>query len=114
LISITDSALTQAQTTGNDIIFTSSDGRVQLDSELEFFDSSIGEVVAWIRVPTLFDDQNTTLYMYYGQNTTANIENVQEVWDSNYKAVYHLKEQAVSQKDEFEPGLSHQTSHHPE
>lgn len=103
LVSVTDSDLTKAQTEGNDVIFTSADGRVQLDHEMEFFDSSDGTVVAWVRVPTLQGAQDTTLYMYYGHNTTTNVENIEEVWDDNYKAVYHLKEQAVSEKLEFEP-----------
>lgn len=103
LVSVTDSDLTKAQTEGNDVIFTSSDGRVQLDHEIEFFDSSDGTVVSWVRVPTVRSTQDTTLYMYYGHNTTTNVENIDEVWDSNYKAVYHLKEQAVSEKLEFEP-----------
>jgi hypothetical protein len=102
LVSVTDSDLTKAQSEGNDIIFTSSDGRVQLDHEMEVFDSSDGTVVAWVRVPTLQNIADTVLYMYYGHNTTTNVENIEEVWDSNYKAVYHLKEQLVSEKFEFE------------
>jgi len=102
LVSVTDSDLTKSQSSGNDVIFTSSDGRVQLDHEIEFFDSSDGTVVAWVRVPTVRSTQDTTLYMYYGHNTTTNVENIDDVWDSNYKAVYHLKEQAVSEKLEFE------------
>lgn len=103
LVSVTDSDLTNAQSSGNDLVFTSSEGRIQLDHELEFFDSSDGTIVSWIRVPTLSDTDDTTLYMYYGHNTTTNVENIEEVWDSNYQAVYHLKEQAVSESLEFEP-----------
>ena len=103
LVSVTDSDLTNAQSSGNDLVFTSSEGRIQLDHELEFFDSSDGTVASWIRVPTMFDNKDTVLYMYYGHNTTTNVENIEEVWDSNYKAVYHLKEQSVQESLEFEP-----------
>ena len=103
LVSVTDSDLTNAQSSGNDLVFTSSEGRIQLDHELEFFDSSDGTTVSWIRVPTLSDTKDTTLYMYYGHNTTTSVENIEEVWDSNYQAVYHLKEQSVSESLEFEP-----------
>lgn len=82
------------QSTGADILFTASDGTTKLDLDLEKFDPATGQVVAWIRIPTLSHTNNTDVYMYYGNAgaTTTNTQNKTAVWDSNYKGVWHLGE----------------------
>jgi hypothetical protein len=86
--------VTDAQ--GDDIIFTASDGTTQLAHEVETYVTTTGELVAWVRVPSLA--ATSTLYIYYGNsgvttfqgNVTSN--GVTGVWDANYLGVWHLKE----------------------
>ncbi|RLG39995.1 MAG: hypothetical protein DRO01_04730 [Thermoproteota archaeon] len=93
LISITDSDLaSDALDNGDDILFTASDGTTKLDHEIEKFDGSSGELVAWVRIPILYDNENTVIYMYYGNPSASNQESTEEVWDDNYVMVQHLEE----------------------
>ncbi len=95
LVSMTDPDLMgTVQSTGADILFTSSDGTTKLDLELEKYTSTTGQLIAWIRIPTLSHTNNTDIYMYYGNAgaTSGNTQNATGVWDTNYKGVWHLKE----------------------
>ncbi|GAI07252.1 unnamed protein product, partial [marine sediment metagenome] len=77
LISLaSDSGLVaHAQSDGDDILFTSSDG-TKLSHEIEEFDDSIGKLVAWVKVPTLSSSTDTDIYMYYGNSSASNQQNV--------------------------------------
>jgi len=87
---------------GHDIIFRATDddtcGGVgtapcTLDHEIEYWDGSTGTLVAWVRVPTLKYDQNTDIYIYYGNSSiSSSTENATGVWDINYVGVWHLSE----------------------
>ncbi len=92
LISISsDSDLAaNAQSTGNDILFTSSDGTTKLNHEIEKYDSTTGQLIAWVKVPTLSSTTDTILYMYYGNSGASNQQNKTGVWDANYVGVWHL------------------------
>src|SRR5437867_11727809 len=93
LVSRTDTDLqSKAQSTGNDILFTSSDGTTKLSHEIEKYVSSTGELVAWVKVPSVSSSAATVIYMYYGYASAANQQNVVNTWDANFKAVWHLKE----------------------
>ena len=99
LIRLTDSDLAdKAQSDGDDILFTDVFG-TKLDHEIETFDDTAGELVAWVRVPFLSSTQDTVLYMYYGNPDASSQEYVQGVWDSNFVMVHHLKEIAGSHYD---------------
>jgi RHS repeat-associated protein len=77
---------------GYDIIFsTDPSGLTKLDHELEEYNPVTGQVVAWVRIPTLSHTADTVLYVFYGnQNVTSSQQNPSGVWDANYTAVYHL------------------------
>ncbi|MFN0060536.1 MAG: DUF2341 domain-containing protein, partial [Planctomycetota bacterium] len=95
LISVTDSDLSaDAQSDGDDILFTSSNGTTKLDHEIEKYTSGTGLLVAWVRVSSLSAASNTVLYMYYGNGGASNQQNATGVWNSSYKGVWHLKETA--------------------
>jgi hypothetical protein len=103
LIDITDTDLRdKAQADGHDIIFRALDDTIcddlapapcTLDHEVEKWDGGTGELIAWVRIPKLSASSDTTIYMYYGNpNVYESTENPAGVWDSNYQAVWHLKE----------------------
>src|SRR3989344_2356765 len=75
---------------GTDILFTSSDGTTQLDHELEKYTNTTGELIAWVEIPTLDYDDNTVIYMYYGNAAAADQQDITGTWDANYKGVWHL------------------------
>jgi len=81
---------------GTDILFTASDGVSKLDHELESYNPSTGQIVAWVRVPALSPVTDTVIYTYYGNAAASNQQNPGGVWDSAYRGVYHLKETLTS------------------
>jgi len=75
---------------GTDILFTAGDGTTKLDHELERYNASTGEVIAWVRIPSLSNVTDTGLYIYYGNAAAADQQNKSGVWDSSYKGIWHL------------------------
>ncbi len=97
LIQTTDSSndiFSDAQTDGDDLLFTSSDGTTKLDHEIEKFDNSSGneELDTWVEIPTLSSSTDTIVYMYYGNTSATSQQNGTGVWDSNFAMVQHLNE----------------------
>jgi hypothetical protein len=94
LISLaTDSDLAAAaQVSGNDILFTDSNGTSLLNYEIESYTSSTGKLIAWVKVPSLSTTSDALIYMYYGNSSAAAAiaANKQGTWDSNYAGVWHL------------------------
>ncbi|UCE36269.1 MAG: DUF2341 domain-containing protein [Thermoplasmata archaeon] len=100
LISITDSDLSsKANIEGNDIYFTKSDGSTRLNHEVESYDSSSGELVAWVNVTSLSSTSDTYIYMHYGKPNCYPVSNPEDVWDSSYVGVWHLSEPSGTHYD---------------
>jgi titin len=84
--------------TGADILFTSADGTTALNYEIEKYASSTGELVSWVKIPSLATTTDTDIYMYYGNASasTPATSVATGVWDdggSNYfKGVWHLSD----------------------
>ncbi|MGA1844575.1 MAG: DUF2341 domain-containing protein [bacterium] len=78
---------------GADIIFRKSDGETGLYHEIETYDGTNGTLVAWVRIDSLSKATDTTIYIFYGNAcVTAPSEDPGNVWDGNFKGVWHLKE----------------------
>jgi len=80
-----------AQDSGDDIVFTDYSG-VKLNHEIELFNGTSGELVAWVNVTSLSADVDTVLYLYYGNSFCSNQENIVGTWSDDYQLVQHLKE----------------------
>ena len=104
LISLTDSDFTQAKSDGSDFVFTSSDGTTVLDHEIEKFDSSTGEIIAWVNFPTLPSSSATDIYIYYKGNTSS--VNSEDVWNDDYVVVWHLDQTSTGASGEFKDSTS--------
>jgi hypothetical protein len=107
LVSLTDSDLAAhvGKDNGDDILFTASDGITKLSHEIENFDKTTGTLVAWVKVPTLYDNENTFIYMYYGNSNATNQQNRAGVWNNSFKGVWHLSDNTVAVSDNvFEYG----------
>jgi hypothetical protein len=80
------------QTGGNDTRFIDADNTTELYYELEKFDHTTDNMVAWVKVPQV--DANSTndfVWIYYG-NSTVDFDGYKSpanVWDASYTAVYH-------------------------
>ena len=98
LISITDIDLRDdAQDDGDDICFTTNPDETnpanRLSHEIEYFDGvTTGKLVAWVKIPSLSGSSDTNIYMHYGNLTCSSMQDATGVWDSNFKGVWHLKE----------------------
>ena len=95
-----------AQGNGNDILFTDSSGTAKLNHEIESYTSSTGALIAWVNVPSLSSSANTTIYMYYGNPSAPSQQNPSGVWDTGYRAVWHLEEVGVGGAGEFRDSTS--------
>ena len=92
---------------GYDIIFRGTDDTTcggagtspcTLDHEIEKYVGTTGELVAWVRVPSI--NSGTVIYIYYGDSSiTSSTENKNGVWDVSYKGVWHLGESGSPYND---------------
>ena len=103
LVSLTDPAnidYTKTQDQGQDIRFIDDDDTTELNYEIEAWDET-GTSLVWVKVPNIPSGSNTDfIYMYYN-NTGATAQHPspytpnafsQGTWNTNYKGVWHLKE----------------------
>ncbi|MEO9966787.1 MAG: DUF2341 domain-containing protein [Reichenbachiella sp.] len=96
LISLTDNDL---RTTGNggnveningyDIRFTYANAVIWLNHDLEYYDPTTGQIVAWVRIPVLAYDEDTDIDMYYGNSAISTNPSTTSTY-VDYHAVYHL------------------------
>lgn len=81
-----------ARSDGHDILFTASDGTTKLDYERELYTPATGELVSWVKVPSLSGSADTEIYMYYGNPPVSSDQaNTTGTWDSNFKGVWHMQ-----------------------
>lgn len=99
LISLTDADLADTSNGGH---MESSDGYdirfytttcSELEFEIEYYDNTTGEVICWVKIPSLSSTSDTEIYIYYGNNDPA-ITGVDpsstDTWDANFSAVWHF------------------------
>ncbi|MFW9838263.1 MAG: hypothetical protein ACFFE7_12140, partial [Candidatus Thorarchaeota archaeon] len=73
---------------GNDIAFTI--GGTPVEHEIEFFNQTAGDLIAWVKVPFLSSSIDTVITMNYGcENAQPAIGS--RVW-SDYETVHHLNQ----------------------
>jgi hypothetical protein len=81
-----------ANTNGFDIVLTDSTGTQLLNWEIESYSPTDGTVNFWIKVPSISHTSDTVIFLYYGNASITTFQggSTGSVWDSNYRAVYHL------------------------
>lgn len=100
LVHLVDPTLgTKTHPAGNDFLFTAADGHTKLPHEIETFDGVAGELVAWVGVPLLDADEDTVIYLYYGNTNAQPQASVSSVWDTHYQGVWHLAEPATDEQN---------------
>lgn len=68
-----------------DLVFTSRDGTTKLAHEVE------DNTTIWVKVPKLIPEEDTILYIYYGNSNTEDQQQPKDLW-GDYGAVYHLNQ----------------------
>lgn len=101
LISLTDNDLRSTANGGHienidgyDLRFTYANAIIWLNHDLEYYNPVTGELVAWVRIPTLFYNQDTEIDMYYGNSTISTDPSSTDTY-VDYHAVYHFGENNV-------------------
>lgn len=81
-----------ANQNGYGIIFSlDPNGHTRLDFEVEQYNPVTGQLVAWMRLPTLSHSADTVVYVFCGNPAiTTSQANPTGVWDASCQAVYHL------------------------
>jgi Concanavalin A-like lectin/glucanases superfamily/Domain of unknown function (DUF2341) len=124
-VSLSDATLSYASghvknANGYDIYFYSDSGlTTRLPAEREKYTDSggIGTYIGWVQVPTVSHSTNTVIYIAYGNSGISSDPNsdatygATKVWDTNYKAVYHLPNgSSLTINDSTSGGLGSGTS----
>ncbi len=100
LIKFTHDDLKQAnENMGRDFVFTESDGITKLSHEIEQYDNTTGEIIAWVNFPTLDATSSTDIYIYYKGNSIG--FNSADVWNDDYVLVWHLNQTSTGTIGEF-------------
>jgi len=86
----------QANADGYDIRFTSDDGETLLKYERERHDNGSELAEYWVKIPLVHYDADTDFYIYFRTEDTADGADPENVWDSNFKMVQHLKDATTS------------------
>ncbi len=82
--------------TGYDTRFTSSDGVTLLKFERARWDAANGIAEFYVKVPSVSASAPTKIYLYYNNPYAANNADPTNVWDANYKAVWHMADATTS------------------
>ena len=77
---------------GHDVAFYSNAGlTVQLSHEVERYNATTGEVIYWVKIPTLATATDTVIYIAYGDaGVVTSQENITDVWSNSFVEVFHL------------------------
>ena len=99
VVNVTDVALKTiangghvANANGYDIgFYADSGGSTKLKWEVEKYDGTVGNLIAWVKIPSVSSTTDTLFYMFYGDpSITTDQSDPVNTWDSNFKAVYHF------------------------
>lgn len=93
---------------GFDIFFSADQaGAMKLAHEVERYDATTGDLIAWVKVPSL--TASTTIYIHYGDPAlTTDPQSVTAVWSEGFQGVFHLD--AVADSTGKNPATTAMTS----
>lgn len=107
LISTTDLDLkNHAQSDAKDVQFWDSTNSTQYNHEIEKYDNTVGEFIAWVNIPSLSATQDTIVWMKYGNTECSPQDNIPGTWNTNYIMVQHLNETGTTVSDSTAYGHS--------
>src|SRR5205807_4180718 len=99
LVSVSDPALKTvangghvANANGYDIgFYADSGGTIKLKWEVEKYDGTTGNLIAWVKIPSVSSSSDTVFYLMYGDSSiNTDQSDPPNTWDSNFKGVWHM------------------------
>lgn len=97
LVNFTDPNLRTTANGGNvenangfDITFTQGDCSTPLDHQIERYNPTTGEYIAWIRIPSLSPTVDFAIHMFYGNSAITADPSTVNAWEANYEGVWHM------------------------
>ena len=98
------------------IAVTAGDGTTQLYVEIERWDTANKQAWLWVKVPSISNQVDTILYLYFDILQSNNLDKVgdtgsiaaQKVWDANYVMVQHMEQAGSATPGLFKDSSSHQ------
>ena len=105
LVSLTDPALKTvangghvANANGYDIgFYADSGGTTKLKWEVEKYDGTTGNLIAWVKIPSVSSSTDTVFYLMYGDSSiNTDQSDPPNTWDSNFKGVWHMADSAAN------------------
>jgi len=91
---------------GMDFCFADKDSMTVLDFEIESYEPESGSLSAWIRIPSISAEDNTELFLYFGNPDGLPLWDTAGVWSNQYTAVWHM----ADDPSDDEPQLTDATS----
>ena len=88
-----------AQTDGDDLAFIAADNSTQYAHEIESYNSTTGQLIAWVNITSLSSTTDTFLWLYYGYDDCSSQENSADTWGSDYMMVQHFDENSGNALD---------------
>lgn len=85
-----------AKADGTDIRFSADNCITTLDYEIEHWDKPNEKAFIWVRIPKITANTNTEfIYMFFGDLTACDGQNIIGTWNANFLQVQHLQELAT-------------------
>lgn len=82
--------------------------------EIESYSPTTGELVAWVRVTSINTNaaaSDTVIYIYYGNSDISSpLESPDDVWDSDFKGVWHLHDDFLDSTSNGNDGTNNGSS----
>ena len=94
-ILVNSDELSTALSTGADFAFTLAGETTILSAEIEQFDQSTGELVAWVKIPRIGANETVDLHLYFENESAQISSDAANLW-SDYAAVFHLEDRSDS------------------
>jgi len=93
LISLTDPTFTlHLQPNAQDVQFWDATNTTRYHHEIEKYNYSTGQLIAWVNITYLRATQDTIIWMRYGNTTCGPQQNIAGTWDGNYLMIQHMNE----------------------
>lgn len=85
----------ECQSNGNDILFTmTGNNETKLSHEIEYWNWDTGnsqvDAEIWVNVTSVSSSADTIVWMYYGNASASNQEDITGTWDDDYVGVWHM------------------------
>ncbi len=95
---------------GYDIIFASTESSQVFDHELESYDPTTGEVIAWVRIPSLPGGSNSNIAVHFGNSNVNADPSTEGTWNSGYQLVQHMNSSFLDATSRNNDGSNNGTS----